>query len=806
MALIPEHKTYNILLLGESAVGKSAFINAFANYLTYKDFDEALKANETVCVIPSRYGVTFADFERKSFFYFGMNRADIENENISEQSSSATKKPRIYSFYKENIKFNFIDVPGSGSTYGIFQDIENKKYIISVLKSFTKIHGIFILMKPNESRLTPNVKYNLNEIFMLFDCNGVPNIMFIFTYSRSFYYRPASTFEILKVYFEELEEKQNGILIELNRENVFCIDNEAYAFQCGWNKSEEYRNESTDSFNSYKTSWNHSKSEVLKILERILMHTNEYDPNLSLKIEQARTFIYDEIYCLQFLKALPNLVPPRGLQWSFGRLSNSPNHFEVECQKIMFEDIFKQHKHINYDITSEQNKFEITDNLFLNISSSHQSNFVHCHLQIRENEKEKSIYTQVSNINMVFNDAETFFKLFGKILQRDKSFIEETIPKLCDYLKKNAIISCNNTVEERIKLEIQMKEYDLENKQKKSEKMGLLPPSDELIKDIKNISAEIVKLKNLINFHVQGIKAIEDSNDQYQTIQETDFEKLFFTLNNLSYIGINIKKVYDMESPETNTNDKNYFKKLKLLQIYYLKFKASLYFASNCHHKIIFVSGNESLTIPFLKALINNFDCFFIEDCFAFNEQNFHGLKHPKRYLLEVFEQKFDVLDIPMIDYPAQRRAFFPQRALQKRPGEDEIKSIVSKMDKITAICLFIEINNSNQEIQLKNYLYSFSKNDFDKIFFFINCSNISSFVMKHIFFRLKHTVENYNKENDMNIKFENKNVFIFNNNAIEEFLELIEIDENPFKIPEQLYESCKYFSQEIQRFFKNFL
>jgi predicted GTPase len=82
----------NILLLGETGVGKSTFINAFANYVFYEKLDDALR-EDLLWLIPASFTVTDADtFEQKA-----VKIGEDPNETFITGQSS-TQNCRIYVF------------------------------------------------------------------------------------------------------------------------------------------------------------------------------------------------------------------------------------------------------------------------------------------------------------------------------------------------------------------------------------------------------------------------------------------------------------------------------------------------------------------------------------------------------------------------------------------------------------------------------------------------------------------------------------------------------------------------------------
>ena len=124
-------KNVNILLLGETGVGKSTWINAIANYMRFEHFDEAIKnMRDMTALIPCSF--SFRDRNQSYQIKFG---EDDSNE-VLEPGQSATQGCKTYSFPHGNFKINLIDTPGVGDVGGIGVDKKNFAHILTYLKSY----------------------------------------------------------------------------------------------------------------------------------------------------------------------------------------------------------------------------------------------------------------------------------------------------------------------------------------------------------------------------------------------------------------------------------------------------------------------------------------------------------------------------------------------------------------------------------------------------------------------------------------------------------------------------------------------
>ncbi len=61
---VESDREITILLLGETGVGKSTWINGFANFLRFNTLDVAEKES-TLCLIPTTFTVTDENYEEK---------------------------------------------------------------------------------------------------------------------------------------------------------------------------------------------------------------------------------------------------------------------------------------------------------------------------------------------------------------------------------------------------------------------------------------------------------------------------------------------------------------------------------------------------------------------------------------------------------------------------------------------------------------------------------------------------------------------------------------------------------------------
>lgn len=249
---INKKREINVLVLGETGVGKSTFINSFFNYLQNSELKYAMK-NKLTTLIPSAFTVTDENYAERR-----IQVGKDENE-CEEVGNSATQSCRSYVFPARNgeLKVRLIDTPGVGDTRGIEQDNINFENILSFIADLKYLNAICILLKPNNSRLTVMFNFCIKQLLSRLDKSASNNLVFVFTNTRSSFYRPSETLPALRKLLGELQD----VKISLDKSNIFCTDNEAFRFMAAYKQGVKFNSMDIDNF---ADSWRKSAHECKK--------------------------------------------------------------------------------------------------------------------------------------------------------------------------------------------------------------------------------------------------------------------------------------------------------------------------------------------------------------------------------------------------------------------------------------------------------------------------------------------------------------------------------------------------------------
>ncbi len=251
-------KETNIVILGETGVGKSTWINALANYLAFSTLNEATCNDGMKVLIPSQFSYTSETGEMKEISVGAKN----DNE-VLKIGQSATQRPKAYNFFVGKHVISLIDTPGIGDVRGLEQDEKNFENILAHLSYYEEIHGICILLKPNDSRLTVTFRFCITELLTHLHKSAADNIIFCFTNARSTFYRPGDTLPMLKSLISEYKDA----VVSVTPHNQFCFDNEAFRFLACMKNGIKFSQQDID---TYSSSWDRAVSETERLFNHIL--------------------------------------------------------------------------------------------------------------------------------------------------------------------------------------------------------------------------------------------------------------------------------------------------------------------------------------------------------------------------------------------------------------------------------------------------------------------------------------------------------------------------------------------------------
>ena len=223
---LPKPAEINVLLFGETGVGKSTFINALVNYLAFHTLEQA-ETMRPIVLIPASFLTTVGD----KFDEVRVHIGDPDpNEDYSRLGASVTQHCMSYIIpLRDDLQLRLIDTPGMGDTRGVDQDIINIDHILNYLNSLSQIHAICFLLKPNVTRLTVFFRSCLQQLLTYLTPNAYENIIFCFTSARTTFYVPGDTSPSLRKLLEQ-QKQQNSTNIPFSRANTFCFDSESFRY------------------------------------------------------------------------------------------------------------------------------------------------------------------------------------------------------------------------------------------------------------------------------------------------------------------------------------------------------------------------------------------------------------------------------------------------------------------------------------------------------------------------------------------------------------------------------------------------
>lgn len=282
----------NILLMGQSGVGKSTLINSCLNYMMYSSLDELL-VNDLLSLIPAKINIEDR-YNNQKVIYVNSNAILSEPGHISKEEfadgKAATQEVNVYEFLididNKPCRIRFLDTPGMGDDRGSAKDNENCDQILGYLSQLNEIHGFCILLKPSNPRLDILMNYCLVQILSRLEKSAAKNVCFIFTNTRGQRFKAGQTLRPLQVLLEKIEQ-QNNLSIPLTVENRFCFDNEAFEYVAAVQNGVEL---DPESYSDTERSWNVSVNEFCRLL-RYVSDLPPHDLKKTFSVNDAQTMV-----------------------------------------------------------------------------------------------------------------------------------------------------------------------------------------------------------------------------------------------------------------------------------------------------------------------------------------------------------------------------------------------------------------------------------------------------------------------------------------------------------------------------------
>ena len=184
--------SYKMLLVGETGVGKTSFIELMENYV---------------------------EMGGEGFDMKQLTSYTTEMQNKSSTMDSSTTEISAYDIINETLKMTIIDTPGVGNTRSIDSSDVNKyeKAIMEIIKNVNKtefINCVCFVINGTQARLTKYMKAVMHEVITMLPPEMLESIMILFTKTGS----------KLQLNYE-IDSFNSEFELKINPQHVFILDN-----------------------------------------------------------------------------------------------------------------------------------------------------------------------------------------------------------------------------------------------------------------------------------------------------------------------------------------------------------------------------------------------------------------------------------------------------------------------------------------------------------------------------------------------------------------------------------------------------
>ena len=417
---IQKTNSFNIMIIGETGVGKSTWIHSLLNYLEEIEFDENI-----------RY-LLFDEKQKQKEYEMKYGKKTL--------GSSITDIPEIYEIAPTKLFDNpiqIIDTTGFGDTRGIEYDNKNMKDIQNLFENskIGKIHAICLVFKATETRAHDRFKYIIDKIFSLFGDDVKNNFIIIFTFFD--FYSENSIIKVLK----DENSSLCKILGDINNLPIFSFNNKAY-FEKNRNLYYDIYEKNIKNYQDFFFYLSYIQPIELEKTKKILKARVQIR-------EQINTFYVDTNRIIKEINTLKNINKNKSdKKRSIIEYYNST--YSLYCQN--HERMC--HRNCNGELLCPH--FNEQKSKKCNVCSCSESN--HRYIMNYDNKKEEeynSIFLNEIDINndkyikyynRIYHYLIGYLENFHKIVLQNKEINEISLKKEADNNKGNYIINIFNEV------------------------------------------------------------------------------------------------------------------------------------------------------------------------------------------------------------------------------------------------------------------------------------------------------------------------------------------------------------------------